>query len=119
MRSVFKIGYMYLSLRGKQIDVRLDLAWIKYLESSLGLILNRHKRELYSKTELTGTEFKMFEKVDMEPHLLLGAPLFRGHALDRALIKHIETVERPVMDLIRLRAQAAVLLLRASFGPQS
>src|SRR6218665_2633692 len=48
--------------------------------------------------------------------LLLGAPLFKGANLEEALMKHGETLERAVTDMACLRTQAAVILLRASFG---
>src|SRR6218665_1314473 len=52
MRSGFRIGYLD-ELGGKKDDVRQDIALIENLESSLGLALNRHKCELYSKAEST------------------------------------------------------------------
>src|SRR6218665_2499794 len=65
MRSGFRIGYLDdLSLGGKKDDVRQDIALIENLESSLGLVLNRHKCELYSKTEPTEAEFEGFEQLD-------------------------------------------------------
>src|SRR6218665_4062192 len=58
MRSGFRIGYLDdLSLGGKKDDVQQEIALIENLESSLGLVLNRHKCELYSKTESTEAEF--------------------------------------------------------------
>src|SRR6218665_116317 len=117
MRSGFRIGYLgNLSLGGKKDDVRQDIALIENLESSLGLVLNRHKCELYSKKESTETEFEGFEQMDTGSLLLLGAPLFKGTALDEALMKHRETLERAVTDMACLRTQAALILLRASFG---
>ena len=85
---------LFLSLGGKKDDVRQDIALIENLESSLGLVLNRHKCELYSKTESTEAEFEGFEQLDTGSLLLLGAPLFKGAALDEALMKHGETLER-------------------------
>ena len=105
-----------LSLGGKKNDVRQDIALIENLESSLGLVLDRHKCELYSKTESTEAEFEGFEQLDTGSLLLLGAPLFKGAALDEALMKHGETLERAVTDMACLRTQAALILLRASFG---
>src|SRR6218665_2229520 len=117
MRSGFRIGYLDdLSLGGKKDDIRQDIALIENLESSLGLVLNRHKFELYSKTESTEAEFQGFEQMDTGSLLLLGAPLFKGAALDEALMKHGETLERAVTDMACLRTQAALILLRASFG---
>src|SRR6218665_1807936 len=117
MRSDFRIGYLDdLSLGGKKDDVRQDVALIEDMESSLGLVLNRHKCKLYSKTESTGAEFEGFKLLNIGSLLLLDAPLFRGAALDEALIKHGETLERAATDLACLRAQAALILLRASFG---
>src|SRR6218665_83856 len=117
MRSGFRIGYLDdLSLGGKKDDVRQDIALIENLESSLGLVLNRYKCELYSKTESTEAEFEGFEQLDTGSLLLLGAPLFKGAALDEALMKHGDTWERAVTDMACLRTQAALILLRASFG---
>ena len=82
----------------------------------LGLVLNRHKCELYSKTESTEAEFEGFEQMDTGSLLLLGAPLFKGAAFDEALRKHGETLERVGTDMACLRTQAALILLRASFG---
>jgi hypothetical protein len=117
MRSSFRLGYLDdISLGGKKDDVLQDLALIKDLETSLGICLNNKKCELYSKTEQTEPEFEGFERMDMGSLLLLGAPLFRGEALDGALLRHSEILERAVTDLACLRAQAALILLRASFG---
>src|SRR6218665_2019046 len=114
MRSGFRIGYLDdLSLGGKKDDV---IALIENLESSLGLVLNRNKCELYSNTESTETEFEGFEQMDTGSLLLLGAPLFKGAALDKALMKHGETLGRAVTEMACLRTQAALILLRASFG---
>src|SRR6218665_2838174 len=117
MRSVFRIGYLDdLSLGGKKDDVRQDIALIENLESSLGLVLNRHKCELYSKTETTEAEFEGFEQMDTGSLLLLGVPFFKGAAFNEALMKHGETLERAVTDMACLRTQAALILLRANFG---
>jgi Reverse transcriptase (RNA-dependent DNA polymerase) len=117
MRSGFRLGYLDdLSLGGKKEDVRQDLTLVRDLETSLGVCLNRHKCELYSRTEPDEAEFQGFLRVDLGSLLLLGAPLFRGEALDGALLGHSEALERAVRDLACLPAQAALILLRASFG---
>ena len=48
--------------------------------------------------------------------ILLGAPLFRGKALDDALQVHSDTLEQAVKDLMRLSVQGALMLLRSCFG---
>jgi len=55
------------------------------LELSIGPRLNRRKCEDLSDSELTHAEFANFQRVERGTLTLLGAPLFRGNALDFAL----------------------------------
>ena len=117
LRSGFKLGYLDdLSMGGGIEDVRQDLAAVKELETSLGICLNRQKCEYFSEAEVTGEEFEGFQRVDRDSLLLLGAPLFRGRALDEALLKHSDSLALAMSDLACLQAQAALMMLRSCFG---
>lgn len=117
LQSQFKLGYLDdLSLGGIANEVRQDLEKIVELESTLGISLNRHKCEIFSETEVTGAEFDNFRRMVRDELTLLGAPLFRGKALDESLQEHSNTLERVLKDLTDIQVQAALLLLRSCFG---
>src|SRR6218665_826718 len=75
-------------LEGNLEHVRHDLSTIADLELSTGLRLNRQKCEYLSDVELTHADFACFQRIDRDTLTLLGAPLFRGKALDVALQDH-------------------------------
>ena len=56
-----------------------DIALIEDLESSLGLVLNRHKCELYSKRKSTEAEFEGFQQLDSWVTRLIPAVGQLGH----------------------------------------
>lgn len=117
MRSRLRLGYLDdISLGGKVEDVQHDLAKVKELELSLGIRLNRNKCEYYSDVELLHKEFDGFQRIDCNSLFLLGAPLFKGDALNEVLIGHCDSLKSAVEDLACLQSQAALMLLRSCFG---
>src|SRR6218665_2842443 len=117
MRSRLRLGYLdYISLGGKVEDVQHDLVKVKELELSLGIRLNRNKCEYYSDVELLHKEFDGFQRIDCNSLFLLGAPLFKGDALNEVLIGHCDSLKSAVEDLACLQSQAALMLLRSCFG---
>src|SRR6218665_1476687 len=82
----------------------------------MGLRLNRCKCEYLSDSELTHAEFTNFQRVDRGTLTLLGAPLFKGNALDLALQDHSETLDLALKNLVSLQAHGALILLRSCFG---
>jgi len=115
--SSFRLGYLDdLSLGGGLEEIQHDLTIIDDLDTTLGLRLNRHKCEYYSEAERTEVAFSDFQRVDRESLLLLGAPIFKGRALDAVLQDHSNALGQAIQDMSSLQAQSALILLRSCFG---
>src|SRR6218665_3686207 len=117
LESEFRVGYLDdISLGGNLDQIRNDLSTITDLELSMGLRLNRRKCEYLSDSQLTHAELANFQRVDRGTLTLLGAPLFKGNALDLALQDHCDTLDLALKKLISLPLQGALILLRSCFG---
>lgn len=83
----------------------------------LGLELNVKKCELISApgTSMEGC-LKEFVQIPSEEAMLLGAPLFRGEAMDKMLETHCSTLVSSLERLKTISRHDALVLLRASFG---
>ena len=95
-----------------------DLQIMTELETSMGLCLNQSKCQVYA-PDLSLTQeppFSAFTKLDVAMVELLGAPLFRGRALDDALEEQCVVHRRAVDRLQKLPSQSALILLRSYFG---
>ena len=115
--SSFRIGYLDdLSLGGRPEDVGHDMDIILGLESTLGLRLNRQKCEILAGEEFEEKTFEDFKRVTKDSISLLGAPLCKGTALDKALQDHSEKLEQAMVDMRRLPTQGALMLIRSCFG---
>jgi len=57
-----------------------------------------------------------FQRVDHESLLLLGAPIFKGRALQSVLQNHSDVLDQAIQDIVGLQAQSAMILLRSCFG---
>lgn len=117
MSSSFRLGYLDdISLGGRPEDVRHDLAIITELEETLGIRLNRQKCEILSDNETPVNGFNDFQQRNRESMILLGAPLFKGKALDEALQDHLDSMNQAVNNLMDLPTHGALVLLRSCFG---
>ena len=67
--------------------VAFDVAEIMRIGAEIGLSLNVSKCELIAQSDavISDTLLQSFNRVEIEDATLLGAPLFPGPALDRAL----------------------------------
>jgi hypothetical protein len=72
--------------------------------------------QYFSYVERTDDFLAGFQRVERESLTLLGAPMFRRKALDRALEVHSNTLEMALNELTCLGAQSALMLLRSCFG---
>lgn len=54
--------------------------------------------------------------MDHESLLLLGAPIFKGRALQSVLQNHSDILDQAIEDMVGLQAQSAMILLRSCFG---
>jgi len=97
--------------------VARDVALVAGLEPRLGLHLNPAKCEIIlgSKAEIP-LPFSGYIETQMDGLCLLGAPIFRGIALDATLEDHCRVLSRALERMIKLPSQNALILLRSSFG---
>ena len=121
LKSELAIGYLDdLTLAGDQSSVADDARRIVIDGGQLGLTLNIAKCELitHNNTVVSDHLLSSFSRVDIGNSSLLGAPLSPGSALDRAWEDRCKDMERAADRLKGIGAQDALILLRASFGPE-
>jgi hypothetical protein len=119
LKSELTLGYLDdLTLAGDQHVAAEDVERITAFGSQLGLSLNVSKCEIitHSNTVVTEPLLQSFIRVEMNNASLLGAPLFKGPALDKAWDDRCEDMTRAAGRLKLVGSQDALLLLRASFG---
>ena len=86
-------------------------------EEEIGLRLNRKKCEfINASAQSSDPVFKDFIHLRADNAELLGAPLTTGPAMDHALTRRCEDLERAADRLRLLAAHDALILLRASFS---
>jgi len=119
LKSDLRIGFLDdLTLGGDPSAVAQDIQYISTLETSLGLRLNRQKCEILMSEAAHSLDprWSDFSRRDHDSLTLLGAPLFRGAALDASLSQHCNDLQRAFTKLGQLPSQNALTLLRSSFG---
>jgi len=119
LNSELTIGYLDdLTLGGEQSVVASDVKRIAEVGKDLGLSMNIAKCELvtHSNTLISQPSLMAFKRMEVKDCSLLGAPLFQGDSLDHAWEDRCNDLTRASDRLKSIRAQDALLLLRASFG---
>lgn len=98
--------------------VAADVGRIVEVGKAMGLHLNTSKCELITHRDLPISDslLRSFTRVDIADACLLGAPLFRGLALDTAWNKCCEDLAMAVERLRDIGSQDALILLRSSFS---
>src|SRR6218665_1898405 len=122
LESEFRVGYLDdISLGGNLDQILNDLSTIADLELSMRLRLNCRKCEYLSDSELSHAEFANFQRVNRGTLTLLGAPLFKGNALDLALQDHSDALDLALKNLHQpssaRRAHPITILLRSAETP--
>ena len=106
-----------VSLSSDVRPLEKDINTIIEAESSTWLWLNPAKCEIimddFSSIE-TMHVFKNFIRVPKHQMTLLGAPISRGHAMDKVLQEKVDDLDRPICRLKYLQAHDALVLLKSS-----
>jgi hypothetical protein len=118
LASELKAGYMDdLTIGGPESVVARDVDMVCVKGEEIGLRLNRKKCEFISASAQSSDPiFKDFIHLHVENAELLGAPLTAGPAMDHALTRRCDDLERAAGRLRLLTAHDALILLRASFS---
>jgi len=120
LHSSVKIGFMDdLTLSGDLHTVERDIATIMESSSETGLQLNVDKCKIITDnfTEVnTFATFNDFIRVNKEDMTLLGAPVLKGKAQDKAIQDKIDDLTRAVERLIYLQAHNALVILKNSLA---
>jgi len=118
LHSSVKIGFMDdLTLSGDLRTVARDITTIMESSSDTGLQLNVDKCEIITDdfTEInTLATFNDFIRVNKEDMTLLGAPVLKGKAQDKAIQDKIDDLSRAVERLKHLQALDALVILKNS-----
>ena len=120
-KSSLKFAYIDdITLGGPLQIVSDDVAMIKHVGASNGLLLNDSKCEAILTTGQTSdTLLQHFIHLSPSNSTLLGAPLVAGPAMDTCLNKHCSDLETAISRLELISAHDALVLLRASFSAPS
>ena len=101
LQAELKLGYLDdITLGGPVEIVAFDVAEIMRIGAEIGLSLNVSKCELiaHSDAAISDTLLQSFNRVEIEDNTLLGAPLFPGPALDRALAERCQELAKQPTD---------------------
>ena len=108
------------SLEGKANIVEANVENIIKLYEQTDLRLNPDKCEIFSAKNFEYIQgihtFKDFKKVEIADLVMLGAPVMKGRAIDRALQNKVCDLERAIDRLKLLPAHDALVLLRNSLA---
>src|SRR6218665_3289897 len=119
LESELKIGFLDdITLGGEAGRVAHDIEVVAELDTTMGLVLNQSKCEIYA-SDLSRSQtapFLNYTQVKAAELELLGAPLFRGEALDAALEEQCTIHRRSMIRLQKLPSQSALILMQSSFG---
>jgi len=120
LHSSVKIGFMDdLTLSGDLHAVERDITTIMESYSETGLQLNVDKCEIitdnFTKISTLAT-FNDFIRVNKEDMTLLGAPVLKGKAQDKAIQDKIDDLTRAVERLKHLLAHDALVILKNSLA---
>ena len=118
--SEVNIGLMNdVSLSSDVSTLERDINTIIEAESSTGLRLNPAKCKIimddFSFIE-TMHVIKDFIRVQKDQMTLLGAPVSRGHAMDKLLQEKVDDLDRSICRLKYLQAHDALVLLKNSLS---
>src|SRR6218665_780341 len=119
LESELKIGFIDdITLGGEAWRVAHDIEVVAELETTMGLVLNQSKCEIYSpdSSRSQTAPFLNYTQVKAAELELLGAPLFRGEALNAALEEQCTVHRRSMIRLQKLPSQSALIRMRSSFG---
>ena len=119
LRCEFVAGYLDdVTAGGDLASLETDLVYLRDAAAKIGLLLNDKKCEIIS----TGTldclpdSMQHFRRLTRDRSELLGAPLFEGPCLDRALEVRCDDLARASNRLDLLSAHDALVILRHSLS---
>ena len=106
-----------LTIGGPESQVAADVNTVRTKGEEIGLRLNSKKCEFVSNSaQFSDPVFRDFICLSVDNAELLGAPLTTGTAMDQALNRRCDDLERAAGRLSLLTAHDALILLRASFS---
>jgi Reverse transcriptase (RNA-dependent DNA polymerase) len=118
LSSELRVGYMDdLTIGGPESQAARDVELVRTKGEEIGLRLNTNKCEFISHSaHSTDPIFNNFVHLSVDDAELLGAPITTGAAMDRALTRRCDDLDRAAGRLHHVTAHDALILLRASFS---
>ena len=106
-----------LTISGAESQAARDVELVRTKGEEIGLRLNTNKCEfIRHRAHSTDPIFNNFVHLSVDNAELLGAPITTGAAMDRALTRRCDDLDRTAGRLHHVTAHDALILLRASFS---
>ena len=120
LKSELRIGYLDdISVADLTQAVAANAVLLIEAASKLGLKLNASKCEIIANDYSVIKTMRIFDGFrETPPHelTLLGAPIIKGKAMDEALKKKVEALERAISRLALLQSHDTLCLMRNSIS---